>query len=237
MWLSVPARVTLLLPFSGIDVYIQPDWWICQSCVTPAVSAIVHLLPCKIELKWGNPSVEAPRWTLIKFTARRREAECDAFAYGCRPSLTETAVANEHRKHFNPPPGMLVPSHFKRPPWAILSRWKHSIYRLRRGSAKTPRFERLALRGRAQWGKICSYVIFLLQTKLWMDKKKGGEVLSRSKGRVYYGWCRTIWAWVDSTAAEGWWIARFLDVKKDRGALIMRHGTPTKVKAVMQTRV
>lgn len=60
--------------------------------------------------------------------------------------------------------------------------------------------------------------------------KKGGEVLSRSEGRVYYGWCRTIWAWVDSTAAEGWWIARFLDVKKDRGAFIMRHGTLTKVK-------
>lgn len=61
--------------------------------------------------------------------------------------------------------------------------------------------------------------------------------LSRSKWRVYYGWCRTIWARVDSTAAEGWWIARFLDVKKDRGALIMRHGTSTKVKSVMQTRV
>lgn len=73
MWLSVPATVTLPLPLFGIDVYIQPDWWICQSCVTPAVSEIVHLLPCKIALNWGNPSVEARHGTLINFTARERE--------------------------------------------------------------------------------------------------------------------------------------------------------------------
>lgn len=73
MWLSAPATVTLPLPFFGIDVYIQPAWWICQSCVTPAVSEIVHLLPCKIALNWGNPSVETWYSSLIKFTAWERE--------------------------------------------------------------------------------------------------------------------------------------------------------------------
>lgn len=112
MWLSVPATVTLPLPLFGIDVYIQPDWWICQSCVTPAVSEIVHLLPCKIALNWGNPSVEARHGTLINFTARERE-QCDAFTYGCWPSLTKTTAVNEPHKHFNPPPGMLILSYFK----------------------------------------------------------------------------------------------------------------------------
>lgn len=145
--------------FSQIDEFANAS-------ITPAVSVIAHLLPCKIALKWGNPSVEALCWTLIKFTARRRDAECDAFAYGRWPSLTETTVANQPRKHFNLPPGMLVPLHFKRPLWAILLRWKHSRYQPRGGTANMPQCERLAHSGAALRGKMCSSVIFLFETKL-----------------------------------------------------------------------
>lgn len=67
------ANHNLPLPLFGMDVYIQPAWWICQSCVTPALSEIVHLLPCKIALNWGNPSEEAWYRTLIKFTTREKE--------------------------------------------------------------------------------------------------------------------------------------------------------------------
>lgn len=129
------ACVALPLPLSGIDVYIQPDWWICQSCVTPAVSEIVHLPPCKIALNWGNPSVAAPHGALINFTARRREpGECDAFTYGCRPSSTETTAENQPRKHFNPPPGVLILSYFSKGGSERFSHNENS-YWLRRGNA------------------------------------------------------------------------------------------------------
>lgn len=43
-----------------------------------------------------------------------REAKCDAFAYGGRPSTTRTAVANERRPHFNPAPGVLLSARFEK---------------------------------------------------------------------------------------------------------------------------
>lgn len=39
----------------------------------PAESEIVHLLPCKIAINWGYPSVEIWYRTLIRFTAMERE--------------------------------------------------------------------------------------------------------------------------------------------------------------------
>lgn len=156
---------SLSLSLVSMSILSQIDEF-ANASITPAVSVIVHLLPCKIALKWGNPSVQAPCWTLIKFTARRRDAECDAFAYGCWPSLTKTTAAHQPRKHFNLPPGMLVPSHFKRPPRAIPLPWKYSRYQPRGGNTNTPQCERLAHSRAAARGKMCYSVIFLFETKL-----------------------------------------------------------------------
>lgn len=114
----------LAAPLSGIDVYIQPDWWICQSCVTPAVSEIVHLPPCKIALNWGNPSVAAPRGALINFTARRREPSVMHLHTDAGPHrqrrLWRTSLVNIliHRQ------ACWYCHTLKRQLWAILSRWK-----------------------------------------------------------------------------------------------------------------
>lgn len=86
MWLSTLGAITSLLLLFGMAVYIQPVWWICQSCVTPAVSEIIHVLPCKIALNWGNRSVEAWYRTLIKFTAREREQSARHLHMGTGPS-------------------------------------------------------------------------------------------------------------------------------------------------------
>lgn len=198
MWLSPPANVTLPLPLFGMDVYIQPAWWICQSCVTAAVSEIVHLLPCKIALNWGNPSVEARCRTLIKFTASEREQSARHLHMDAGPDTTEGTAVSEPRKHFNLPPGMLILSHFRdSSEW--FSHYEHGYwlwrcitsYRGKKAIERLPYwlvtyFNVAILRdscsgGRDQWPTLCYLVIFSIKIKLHIQ-----AVICKS---VNINWC------------------------------------------------